>query len=307
MKIVIAGASGLVGSSLVPFLRNLGHDVKKLVRDKNRLSDDAAFWDPIGGHLDPQLLNGVDAVINLAGVGIRDKWWSEEFKKEIIKTRVDSTNLLVAAMAQTASPPKVLINASAVGFYGERGNEVLTENSAPGTGFLSSVCLAWEGAAEKAKEQGVRVVVLRIGFVLSCKGGGLRMMLAPFKFGLGGKVGSGQQFISWIDLDDLLALTAFVLTHEDIIGAVNAVAPIPVTNMEFTKVLGEVLHRPTFCSMPAVIARLAFKEMADAIMLCSARVIPEKLNRAAFKFAYPQLKSALEHQVGRVQSCGCNK
>jgi uncharacterized protein len=299
MKIILTGSTGLIGSELVPFLKLKGHTVKKLVRQKQTLAEDEILWNPSTGQLELKELEGFDAVINLAGENIADGRWNEEKKQRILDSRIASTRLLCHNLIHLENPPKVLINASAIGFYGDRGEEELDEKSASGTkSFISKVCREWEAATAPAMQKGIRVVCLRTGMVLSEKGGALAKMLIPFKIGLGGVLGTGEQYISWIALDDLLEVIYYVLTQEGIEGPVNAVSPYPVNNKDFTKTLGHLLHRPTLLSMPVFAARLAFGEMADELLLSSAKVLPAELEKRGFQFKYPQLESALEHILG---------
>ncbi len=294
MKIILAGSSGLIGKALTQQLAKSGHSILKLVR-KRPLAADERFWDPALRQLDPQDLEGVDAVINLAGENIAGRWTAAR-KRAILESRTSSTQLLAKTLAGMSHPPKLLINASAIGYYGDRGDELLTEAASSGTGFLADVCRAWETATEPAERAGLRVIHLRLGIVLSREGGALMKMLMPFKFGLGGVVGSGNQYMSWIALDDLVRLVEFSLQNS-IQGAVNAVSPAPVTNRAFTKALGSALHRPTLMPLPAFAVNLLLGEMGQEMLLNSVRVVPEKLTQAGFKFQYPELLPALEHLV----------
>ncbi|MCB1111839.1 MAG: TIGR01777 family protein [Chlamydiales bacterium] len=291
MKILIAGASGLIGHALVDALEKKGHQVITLVRKKNLTGPEAVFWDPEQQQLDPDQIEGVDAIINLAGENVASGRWSDDKKKNIHDSRVNCTMLLSSTVAKLRKKPHVWINASAIGYYGDRGNEPLTENSAPGSAFLSKVCQDWETAVSSG---GTRVVVLRIGIVLSGHGGALKRMLPPFKMGLGGILGTGQQYMSWIALPDLVDIFLFALEKESLSGPVNAVSPQPLTNQEFTETLGSFLGRPTVFPVPAFAARLLFGEMADELLLSSARVVPEKLQQSGYAFKYPYLENALE-------------
>ena len=299
MKIIVSGASGLVGSALVPALGAGGHQVTALVRreSKQRTRTDVAEveWDPNAGQLDAARLVGHDAAVHLAGESVTGGRWTAEKKRRIRESRVRSTRLLAETLARLQTRPRVLVCASAVGYYGNRGAEVLTEASAPGTDFLSDVCREWEAAAEPARAAGIRVVHLRFGVVLSAEGGALAQMLTPFKLGIGGQLGSGAHYMSWLALDDAVGMIEHALADENLSGPVNAVAPQPVTNREFTKTIGRVLGRPTLLPMPAFALRLALGEMADALLLSSARVEPQRLAAAGYQFKYPQLEGALRH------------
>jgi len=294
MNVLLTGASGLIGSALAPFLTAAGDRVIRLVRSQPSPRESQVFWDPETGTLDLATAGqeGLDAVVNLAGENIAGRW-SERKKARILDSRVRSTRLLSESLAHLTTPPKVLVSASAAGFYGDRGDELLKEESASGAMFLSEVCRQWEAATEPAARAGLRVVVLRIGVVLSAAGGALARMLPPFKMGVGGRIGSGRQYMSWIAIDDLLGAIVHVLTTEALRGPVNAVAPCPVTNLEFTKTLGRVLKRPTVFPLPAFAARLAFGEMAQELLLASTRMEPARLLATGYKFRNPDLETAL--------------
>jgi uncharacterized protein (TIGR01777 family) len=244
-------------------------------------------------------LEGFDAVIHLAGENIAEGRWTEPKKVRIRESRTKPTRALSEALAKLNNPPRTLVSASAIGFYGHRGDEILREGSAPGSGYLPEVCLGWEGATASAVQKGIRVVHLRFGGVLATTGGALAKMLPPFRMGVGGKVGDGKQYMSWIALDDVMGAIHHVLITDRLIGPLNAVAPNPVTNSEFTKTLGRVLSRPTLFPVPAAAARIAFGEMADALLLASARVIPARLVETGYQFRYPELEGALRHLLGR--------
>lgn len=299
MKIVVTGATGFIGSHLVRRLVSAGHAVIAWSRDPQRAAErlPARCRVTRGGDLercDPAELRGVDAVVNLAGESVAGGRWSEARKRAIRTSRVDGTRSIVAAIASLAPEerPKVLVSASAIGFYGDRGDELLNEDSTPGEGFLAEVCRAWEGAATVAERLGVRVVLPRIGVVLGPDGGALAAMLTPFRLGLGGRLGDGAQWMSWIHLDDVVDLLIFALEREDVRGALNAVAPEAVRNRDFTRVLGRVLGRPTLFPVPAFALRLLAGEMSE-ILLGSQRVAPKVASDRGFSFSYPSLEAAL--------------
>ena len=293
----MSGASGLVGSALVPFLESRGYRVTRLVRHKPR-NESEFQWNPTRT-IPTQLVSGFDVVIHLSGENIAGRW-TEQKKCRIRESRVFTTDFLAMALAKTERKPGTFICASAIGYYGNRGDGVLTEDSLSGEGFFPEVCREWEKATLAASQAGIRVVHLRIGIVLSAKGGALAKMIKPFKFGLGGRVGDGRQYMSWITLDDLVGVIRRAVTDESLRGPVNTVAPNPVTNEEFTKALGRVLGRPTFLPVPAFAARLAFGEMADALLLSSARVEPARLEEAGYEFSHPIIEEALRHVLGSV-------
>ena len=294
MKILISGASGLIGSALKTALRERGDRVLSLTR-RNARNDSEITWDPSSDTLDPTRLTNIDGVIHLAGENIASRRWSTAQKARIRDSRVRGTTLLAQTLASISPLPKVFISASAIGYYGNRKDEILTEESQPGEGFLPDVSIAWENAAKLATEAGIRTVHPRIGVVLSPDGGALGKMLVPFKLGVGGIIGSGNQYMSWITLDDLISLFLFAIDDKSISGAINTVSPTPVTNREFTKTLGRVLSRPTIFPLPAFAAKLALGEMADALLLASTRVISSRLENTNFSFAHPHLEPALRH------------
>jgi uncharacterized protein len=298
MHVVVTGSRGLVGSALVPFLTTGGHRVTRLVRGAPTNSDEAA-WDPARGVTEPSRLEGADAVVHLAGANIAAGRWTPARKAEIRQSRVEGTRSLCEALARLAHPPTVFVSASAVGFYGDRGAETLTEESAGGTGFLADVCREWEAAAAPASQAGIRVVNLRFGMILSPAGGALRKMLLPFRLGMGGCIGDGRQVTSWIALDDAIGAVYHALCEGSVRGPVNAVAPGPVTNAEFTRILARVLCRPALVPLPAFAARLLFGEMADALLLAGARVMPARLQASGYRFRFPELEGALRHLLGR--------
>lgn len=295
MKIIVSGSSGLVGSALVARLKQDGHEVIALVRRPPRQGE--IEWDPAAGELDAKSLEGADAVVHLAGDNIAAGRWTQRKKQRIRDSRVDGTRLLSEALAQLDSPPKVLAVASATGFYGDRGEMQLDEESAAGSGFLADVCREWEAASEAAEQKGVRVLHLRFGAVLSKQGGALGKMLPAFKMGVAGHIGNGHQYMSWIDIDDLVGAISFLLGRDDISGNINLVSPHPVSNSEFTHTLGHVLHRPAFLPLPAIAARLAFGEMAEHVLLASAKVKPSRLLAVGYQFQYPDLEQSLNHQL----------
>jgi uncharacterized protein len=292
MKILVSGSTGLIGSSLVPFLASLGHVMSALVRKPGR---HGVRWDPQAGTIDvSHLAAGFDAVIHLAGESIASGRWTPERKREIRDSRVKGTRLLAETLAQLSEPPKTLICASAIGYYGNRGEEVLQEYSASGTGFLAETCREWEAATAPAAAKGIRVVHLRSGVILSARGGALAKMLLPFKLGLGGPIGSGQQYMSWVALDDMVGAISHLL-NSAVSGPVNIVSPNPVTNRVFTTTLGHALSRPTLLPMPVFAAKLAFGEMADEMLLASQRVEPHVLSKSGYTFQYPDLEGAFRH------------
>ena len=298
MKLAITGASGLVGTALVPFLTSGGHEVVRLVRRAPKASDEVR-WDPARGEIDRTALDGVDAVVHLAGENLADGRWTARRKAQLRDSRIGPTRLLADTLAGLPRPPKVLVSASAIGYYGERGDAWLSEDSAPASDFLGRVCVDWESACDPAARVGIRVVRLRNGIVLTPEGGVLGRMLLPFKAGAGGVLGPGTQYMSWIAIDDLLGVFLLALSTAALAGPVNAVAPTPVTNREFTRTLGRVLGRPTIARVPAFALRLAFGEMADAALLASTRVRPERLLAAGYRFRFPELEGALRHLLGR--------
>jgi len=297
MKTVISGSAGLVGSPLALALGNAGDEVLRLVRRPPRGVGEIE-WSVEGGPARPAELEGVDAVVHLAGENIASGRWTRARMARIKDSRVVGTRRLAEALAGLERPPGVLVCASAIGFYGNRGPEVLTEASGPGTGFLPEVCVAWEDAVRPAAEAGIRVVRLRIGIVLSKSGGALERMLLPFRLGLGGRVGNGRQYWSWIALDDLVAAIRHALATGSLHGPVNAVSPQPVTNWEFTRVLGRVLRRPTIAPMPAPAARILLGRMADELLLASTRVAPRELESSGFAWKHPDLEGALRAILG---------
>ncbi len=295
MKILISGASGLVGKHLIPTLKAKGNEVYKLVR-KTPKSSDEIQWDAERGFSETEQakLENFDAVVHLAGDNVASENWSNEKKRKIRDSRVVGTRVLVDALKGAKNPPRIFVSASAIGFYGDRKDEILTEESERGAGFLAEVCTAWEEEIRRAGEF-AQVVFLRTGVVLAKDGGALEKMLMPFKFGVGGRIGSGKQWMSWIALADLIKLIHFALENETLRGAVNAVAPNPATNAEFTKTLGEVLHRPAVLPVPEFAVKLLFGEMGETLLLQSARTLPKRLVEAGYEFQFPFLKDAMKH------------
>jgi uncharacterized protein (TIGR01777 family) len=290
MRVAVTGSGGLIGSALCTALEKDGHAVLRLVR--SGAGPGEAHWDPERGEIDAVALAGLDAVVNLAGENVGQRW-TAAVKERIRRSRVEGTRLLAAALASLPDPPEVLINASAVGYYGDRGDERLTESSAPGSDFLAGVVREWEAATAPAAEAGIRVVLPRFGVVLSHQGGALARMLPAFRLGGGGTLGSGRQWMSWVSLTDLVDSLRFLMGDAGARGAVNVVAPNPVTNEEFTHTLGAVLHRPTILAVPTVALRLAFGEMAGGTLLASQRAAPDRLLSLGFTFRHPRLEEAL--------------
>lgn len=295
MKLLLSGSSGLVGSTLVPFLPSLGTRVTRLVRKTPRIDEQAIFWDPSRGLLKADYVDGFDAVVHLAGEGIASGRWTKSKKARIRDSRVKGTRLLCEGLARVKNPPRTFICASAIGYYGNRGDQLLREDSSPGEGFLAEVCKEWEAQSAPLRDRGTRIIFLRFGLILSPKGGALGKMLPPFKMGFGGVMGSGNQYMSWIALDDAVAAIVHVLMNHSIRGPVNVVSPNPVRNYDFTRALGEALSAPTILPMPGVLARIIFGEMAKDLLLSSQRVEPTQLQKSGFQFGYPTLDNALRH------------
>jgi uncharacterized protein (TIGR01777 family) len=297
MKILVTGSSGLVGTALVKALGRDGHMLCRLVRPESRMSSEVkdgfnVAWNPATGELGGAAV-GADAVVNLAGASIAGGRWTTEGKAVLRASRIDTTRALVEALARMNARPSVLVSASAIGIYGDRGDELLTEESGAGTDFLAGLAREWEAEALKAEALGIRVVLARFGIILAQEGGALAKMLLPFKLGAGGRLGSGQQWMSWVTLEDVVGILRMAIEKVAVRGAVNVVAPQPVKNAEFTKVLAKALHRPALFPAPAFALRLALGEMADALLLSSQRVAPQKLQQAGFRFAHADLTTAI--------------
>ena len=296
-RVAITGATGLVGTALAGALRGSGSRVQRLVRGTPRDAGDIG-WDPAAGRLDAASLEGVDVVVNLAGEPIAQRW-TGEVRDRIRRSRVEGTALLARTIGAMARPPRLLLSGSAVGVYGDRGDELLDEASAPGDDWLAGVARDWEAEAMAAASERTRVVTLRTGVVLSPRGGALARLLPPFRLGIGGPLGDGAQWMSWIALTDVIEAILFLIHAEDggVRGAVNLVAPEPVRNRDFTRTMGRVLHRPALIPVPKVALRTAFKGMADATLLASQRAIPRRLNEAGYRFRFPDLEPALRHEL----------
>jgi uncharacterized protein (TIGR01777 family) len=296
MNVLISGATGLIGSALTRELEDGAHSVIRLIRSPRGEND--VRWDPDAGTVEGSL-EGSDAVVHLAGESIAEGRWTVSKRERIMQSRKKGTRLLAEAIASLSEPPKVMVSASAVGYYGDRGNELLREDSGPGSDFLAEVCQAWEAAADPAREAGIRVVHPRFGIVLSLQGGALGTTLPIFKLGGGGRIGNGRQWWSWVALDDVVGTIHHALENDSVEGPVNVGSPNPLTNAEYTKVLGKVLNRPTIFAVPAPAIRIAIGGMADALLLASQRMEPAKLKETGYDFRYPELEGALRHLLGR--------
>lgn len=301
-RALVTGASGLVGSALVPALREDGFEVVRLARRRGRRADrttpGTARWDPTAGEIQTEALDGLEVVVHLAGENIAAPW-TRGRRERIRSSRVDGTRLLAGSLAALAHPPRTLVCASAVGFYGDRGDTMLDESSEGGRGFLADTCREWERAAEEARAAGIRVVHLRFGIILTPAGGALARMLPVFRLGLGGRLGTGRQYMSWIGLADVVGAIRYVIAHPTIAGPLNTVAPHPVRNVSFTRTLGRVLGSPTVLPAPAFVLRFFLGEMADELLLSSARVLPAKLVASGYEFRQPELEAALQEMLGR--------
>lgn len=297
-RIVVAGASGMIGRALVPFLRTQGHSVVRLVR-RPASHEDELYWNPGSGELDLSGIGAVDAVINLSGENVGAGRWTATRRDAILRSRVDATRTLVGVVQRMAPKPAVFISASAIGFYGDRGDEILTELSSNGRGFLAEVCLAWETQAELARKAGVRTVLPRLGVVLTPAGGALAKLLPVFRAGVGGRIGNGNQWMNWVGIDDAIDGIYHALTCPEVEGPMNLSAPEAVTNREFTAVLARVLGRPAVLPVPRAALRAVFGEMADATILASGRAAPERLSASGYRFRHAGLEAALRHVLGR--------
>ncbi len=293
MKVLISGGSGLVGAALTNALRADGHTVRHMVRPGGQAAPGDVQWNPLTAVVDVPAMEGYDALVNLSGASIAGGRWTSKREHILRSSRVDSTRVLVDALSHLKQPPRVFVCASATGFYGNRGDEVLTEASGHGNDFLASLCRAWEGEAARAASAGIRTVIARFGIALSAEGGALPRMVTPFKMGAGGRLGSGKQWMSWIALEDVVRFVRAAIDDARWSGPVNLVSPEPVRNSEFTRVLASVLHRPAIFPAPALALRLALGEMADALLLSSQRVQPERLRQGGFTFRYENLEAAL--------------
>lgn len=297
MNILISGSTGLVGTKITDFLLSQGHKVIRLVRKKTSYSEKQIYWNPSNEKIELDINEKIDAVIHLAGESVGEGRWTEKKKKLILDSRVEGTKLICEAISRLKDKPKVIVSASAIGFYGDRGSEQLVEESTEGNDFLAKVCVEWEALTRIASENDIRVVNTRIGIVLSSEGGALKKMLLPFQMGVGGNMGSGKQFMSWIDIDDLVRIFYHCITNEKIYGPINAVAPNPVTNAVFTKTLGKVLNRPTLFPAPKFALTLLLGEMGEALLFGSQNVSANKLLNSGFKFHYSDLEASLNHAI----------
>jgi len=297
MKIAVTGSTGLVGSALVAHLESSGHVVKRIVRRRDSADSDSVYWDPEAGMIEVDKLAGLDAAVHLAGENIAKRRWSKRQKARILESRVNGTRLLSATLAGLDPRPEVMVCASAMGYYGDRRDEILTEDSGSGDLFLSRVVRDWEAATTPAADAGIRVVNLRLGLVVSGAGGAIRRMMLPFKLGLGGRVGSGRQWVSWIAMADLVRLIQHCLADRSLRGAVNAASPNPVTNRDLAQTLAKVLHRPAIMPLPGFVVRTALGQMGEELLLSSARLSPAKLVASGFEFHSPDLESALRREL----------
>jgi uncharacterized protein (TIGR01777 family) len=299
MRILVSGSTGFLGTALIDTLEREGHTIVRLVRpdtgdlDAGRDRAQTVRWDPVGGQFDATAAEGADALVHLAGASIADGRWNAARKNLLRTSRIEATRHLIAALSKLKQPPRVIVASSAIGYYGDRADETVTEASAPGTDFLSALCRAWEAETARGAEFGARVVMLRFGIILAAHGGALPRMALPFKLGAGGKLGSGRQWMSWLTLAETVGIIRFALANSGLSGPTNAVTPNPVQNSEFTEILAKTLHRPALFPAPAFALRLALGEMADALLLVSQRVKPSRLEQAGYRFAQPELPAAL--------------
>ena len=294
MKILISGSSGLVGKALLSALRGEGHTVARLVRPGGALSPGDVLWDPMAATMDTAAMEGTDAVVHLSGASIAGGRWTPARKAVLRSSRIDTTRVLVDSLINLRTKPSVLVCASATGYYGNRGDEILTESSSPGTDFLSLLARDWEGEAARAEMNGIRTAILRFGLILSADGGALHQMLLPFRLGLGGRFATGTQWMPWIALEDVIAIAKLAIADARFCGPWNVVAPNPVRNSEFTRVLADVLHRPAIFTVPAFALRLALGEMSEALLLASQRAVPARLLAMQHKFRFEMLDTALQ-------------
>lgn len=299
MRVLVTGSTGLIGSALVERLRQRGDEAVRVVRARRSLGESEALWNPETGSIERDALDGLDAAVHLAGESVAGGRWTKEKKGRIRDSRLRGTRLLSQTLSSLQDKPRVLVSASAIGIYGNRGDEIMREDSPPADDFLADVCKEWEAATIAAQRAGIRVVRIRIGVVLSTRGGALAQMLTPFRFGLGGVVGSGRQYMSWIALDDIVNAILFCIENDTLSGPVNGMAPNPATNRDFTKALGKVLRRPTLFPLPAFAVRALFGEMGNALLLASTRGHPTRLLEAGFRFDFPDLEPALRHLLGQ--------
>jgi uncharacterized protein (TIGR01777 family) len=300
MRILVSGSTGFLGTALIDTLEREGHTIVRLVRpetghlDAGRDRAQTVRWDPVGGQFDATAAEGADALVHLAGASIADGRWNAVRKNLLRTSRVEATRHLMGALSRLKQPPRVIVASSAIGYYGDRGDETLTEGSASGADFLSAACRDWEAETARGTEFGARVVMLRFGIILAAHGGALPRMALPFKLGAGGKLGSGRQWMSWLTLAEAVGIIRFALANSGLFGATNAVTPNPVQNFDFTDILAKTLHRPALFPAPAFALRLALGEMADALLLVSQRVKPSRLEQMGYRFAQPELPAALE-------------
>lgn len=298
MKILISGSHGFIGTAVFDHLQKQGHELLRLIRPTQVARSDEVFWEPANEFIHQNKLAGVQAVIHLAGENLFGRW-NDKKKNAIRDSRIKGTAFLCKTLAAMENKPQVLICASAIGYYGDRGEHECTETTEPGEGFLAEVCEEWEAATNPASDAGIRVVNLRIGVVLGKDGGAMAKMLTPFKMGMGGPLGDGQQWISWISIDDVVKVIDYALNHDTLSGPVNAVAPLPVRNKEFAHALGHALHRPELVPIPKRMLHFMFGEMAEKTLLASTRVLPKKLEMEEFQFAHPDIHTALDHILGK--------